>query len=72
MKTCEGCKYAEWKRTSNGRLHPDKLGRCAYKWVMPPLPQSMYFINGAHPFGGWIERGRVLKDHCVYWAKADK
>lgn len=26
--TCDGCRHADWKRTANGRLHPDKQGKC--------------------------------------------
>ena len=71
MLKCDGCKYADWQRTANGRLHQNKQGRCAFKYSIPPLPQSRYFIGGTpEAYGGQIERGRVLKDHCVYYAPA--
>ncbi len=68
MKTCKDCKYAEWKRSSNGRLHPDKSGSCNYPYAIPALPQSKYWIGGQpSPCGGQIERGKDLKDHCIYF-----
>ncbi len=71
MLKCDGCKYADWHRTSNGRLHQNKQGSCTYKYSIPPLPQSRYFIRGTpESYGGQIERGRALKDHCVYYAPA--
>lgn len=27
---CDGCKYAEWQLTKNGRLHPSGDGKCTY------------------------------------------
>jgi len=35
---CDGCKFANWKRTSNGRLHPDGSGKCKWqvKIALPP------------------------------------
>ena len=37
MKTCKGCKYAEWVRTANGRLHPSGDGKCTFKLPLSPL-----------------------------------
>jgi hypothetical protein len=59
---CDGCKFADWKRTKNGRLHPGKQGRCTFEWVPPPLPAAFYYFHGIKgsfpkPNGGWIERG---------------
>ena len=72
MMTCDKCKYALWQRTSAGRLHPNKQGTCEYKYKIPPLPQSRYFLGGRTPesYGGQIERGSKLKEHCVYYAPA--
>lgn len=68
MKTCIGCKYADWKKTSNGRLHPSGDGRCRYAWKAPPLPAAFYFINSEpKPSGGCIQRKTELKNHCPYW-----
>lgn len=37
---CLGCKFAEWKRTAAGRLHPSKDGKCV--WTSPQiLPASL-------------------------------
>jgi hypothetical protein len=35
------CKYAEWRRTVTGRLHPSGDGRCVKQVAVPLLPASM-------------------------------
>ncbi len=72
MKLCDQCDHAEWKRTANGRLHPDKTGKCrkAVEWKAPALPACSYWIGGAPtPYGQLITRGQELMEHCVYWEK---
>ena len=71
MRTCDGCKYADWKRTDARRLHPSGDGKCTYEWKVPPLPQSMYWLS-SHPvpYGGQISRKRELPDHCAYFVRA--
>ena len=32
---CLTCKFAEWKRTASGRLHPSGDGKCT--WTMPTI-----------------------------------
>lgn len=66
--TCDKCLYADWTRTSNGRLHPNKSGHCSYPWEMPPLPAAKYWLSrGApEPFGGSITRGVELSRPCPY------
>jgi len=60
MNACTSCRFAEWKRTATGRLHPSGDGRC--RWQMPEfaLPKSMYWIGfgkgGPKPSGGHISR----------------
>jgi len=73
MKYCLDCKYADWKRTTSGRLHPSGDGRCTYKWKSPQLPASMYWIGQSEPkpSGGHISRNEQLKEHCVYFARND-
>lgn len=72
MTTCDKCKWADWVRTSNGRLHPCKMGTCTYPWKIPELPASMSWIgkSAPTPFGGAIERGHELSRHCPYWERA--
>lgn len=61
---CDDCRYAEWKRTAVGRLHPDKTGRCTYLKQHPldlRVPASFYWSawqTMSSPSGGYIERGR--------------
>ena len=73
MKTCNGCKYAEWHKTKGGRLHPSGDGRCTFPWKMPPLPACKYFIGGVMaPVGGSINRKEEFKDHCTYYQAESK
>lgn len=71
MKNCTGCKYAEWKRTKSGKLHPSGDGECTFPWTMPPLPAAKYWVDRPFPYGGYIHRRRELKDHCVYFDRGD-
>ena len=66
---CDKCKWANWNRTKNGRLHPDKGGRCTKEIVIPAIPEAFYWINNmpTKPYGGYIERGRDLQNNCVYY-----
>ncbi len=68
MKTCNGCKYAEWKRTANGRLHPSGDGRCTFTIVIPKLPNAFrwgtYSGQAYKPCGGFIGRRDVYGDDC--------
>ena len=69
MKTCKGCKWAEWNRTASGRLHPNGGGRCTFQVKIPVLPQAFYWIGGEpRPMGGQINRKEEHKDHCAYYA----
>lgn len=57
VNLCINCKFAEWERTKDGKLHPSGAGRCT--WQMPEiqLPASMYFFGSSpKPMGGYIER----------------
>lgn len=70
MKSCLNCKYAEWKRTQAGKLHPSGDGRCKYPWEMPPLPASMYWSGATpSPNGRHISRRRKFIKHCVYFTR---
>lgn len=66
MSECFGCKWAVWDRTTNGRLHPNKAGRCM--WALPLTTAfPMVLLQGwgspairalQEPAGRYIERGR--------------
>ena len=56
MSICERCAYAEWQRTSNGRLHPSKKGVCTYNVSVPAMPISMGNIAYIRPVVGVIYR----------------
>jgi hypothetical protein len=71
MKSCVGCVFANWDKTKTGRLHPSGKGACEFEYKMPPLPQSMYWFGISEPLVVYIERNRELKDHCVYFRRAD-
>lgn len=69
---CDECKYADWKRTSSGRMHPDKSGRCLIKKVVK-LPECLVATSSYRTYGdevvvkgGYIRRGRTF-DRCAYY-----
>jgi len=39
LSVCATCRHAEWKKTANGRRHPDGSGRCGYEFPNSPLPK---------------------------------
>ena len=43
---CLTCKLAEWHKTKDGRLHPDKQGRCGWKPPYIPTPAAWYWGTG--------------------------
>jgi hypothetical protein len=70
---CDQCAFAVWKRTSNGRLHPSKQGRCGFVWTPPPLPKAFYFYGTGEPrpSGGSIERGENRTNDCPCFSLAN-
>ncbi len=75
MKTCLGCKYAEWKKNKDGRLHPSGDGKCTYSYIVPEPPKAFYFFSNyiPRPCGGHINRrGKEFNDHCIYWTKIEE
>ena len=71
MNDCTHCKYADWKRTGSGRLHPSGDGKCTFPWKLPQIPACMYWLTPPSPMGGTINRRQMLKDHCPYFAMKD-
>lgn len=70
MKSCVGCKYALWVKTTKGRMHPSGDGRCVYPYKIPVLPKSMHWtFREPAPNGGYINRRQDLPDHCVYFIR---
>jgi hypothetical protein len=70
MLYCDDCKWAEWKKTKNGRLHPSKSGACKKVISIPKIPVSFYWLGGEpRPIGGGISRGDENKEHCVYYER---
>lgn len=74
MKSCMDCKFADWKRNTLGRLHPDGKGRCTKKVKIPELPQAYFWAHKIPPSpnGGSINRHEELEDHCVYYTPLPK
>ena len=64
MSICERCAYAEWKRTSNGRLHPSKKGACCYSVPIPALPICMTSTQNLRPIGGEIYRNSLKQNYA--------
>jgi hypothetical protein len=72
VKSCNGCAFAEWKRTATGRLHPSGEGRCKKVIKIPELPQAFYWLDAPSLCGGYINRREELKHHCVYFTAAQR
>lgn len=67
MKTCKGCKWAEWKKTSAGNLHPSGDGACTFPIKLPVTPLAFrwgWAEKPPTPYGGRITRRIDFKDHC--------
>lgn len=78
---CIDCKYAEWKMTENGTLHPSGDGMCKYECSLdfdnlPELPVSMWWdMSVIKPSGGKINRldkpdekkSMIIVSHNVYY-----
>lgn len=74
---CDDCKYAEWNRTKNGRLHPDKQGRCTISKSVK-LPACLIgsweykdYGDEINISGRQIERGYSF-DKCAYYGRVTK
>ena len=70
---CNGCMFADWKRTATGRPHPDGTGRCTYLREHPldlRLPAGFgWGYSGREapkPTGGYIERREELHRDCEF------
>jgi hypothetical protein len=81
MSNCTECKFAEWKRTAAGRLHPSGVGKCHWKYEPKPIAASYSWIGwqvASHPTpnGGYInrkdERDLARTRNCPVFQKAVK
>ncbi len=66
MRNCTHCVYANWRRTSNGRLHPSGDGRCAKEIKLPQLPNAWYWFGTSRPSSGYIHRKTEYDTDCPY------
>ena len=71
MKTCKGCKHADWDKTVAGKLHPSGDGLCTKVVRIPVLSQAYNWVYDTVYTGGEINRRVQLKDHCAYFAKEE-
>jgi hypothetical protein len=72
MKNCTDCKYAEWRRTKSGALHPSGDGKCTFEYKLPPLPASRTWLTRPFASSGFISRREELLDHCPCYARGEK
>lgn len=63
LSVCDGCKWAEWKKTSNGRRHPDGSGQCAFRFPDIKLPKWV-----RDPTYGRDPAAKTLDGFMVYHA----
>lgn len=72
MKNCTNCRWADWKRTKNGRLHPDGTGHCKFPVKVAVLPMAFSYGFGERTVrvnGGYIDRNRDFSDHCSFFSR---
>lgn len=77
MKSCVGCKYAEWERNAKGHLHPNGNGDCKKETKIPILPSSKHWSSGwpgvkLKVCGGHINRREEFKEHCPCYEREEK
>lgn len=65
MATCDTCSLAQWRKSTNGRLHPNGSGRCNWKYKPPVIAASHMWLSGrpAEPAVLSINR-HELPNHC--------
>lgn len=73
---CATCRFAEWKKTANGRRHPDGSGRCGYAFPVSPLPKWVR-VRGWHHASEPLETvGEVVEKHggnrYIYWREYNR
>ena len=67
---CDGCKFANWKRTTNGRLHPDGSGKC--EWVATvALPPSCYTGGFGRDFNN-MDSTLTLRGRHIWRTASDR
>lgn len=75
---CEGCKFANWERTSNGRLHPSGMGKC--EWQKTFRVAGSYTGSIGHAYGGPLvawgsticrKKGDEFPDRCDVFQRAE-
>jgi len=72
MTGCDDCRYADWHRTADGKLHPLRGGKCTYQVTLKDLPVvCRWFYEPPTCIGGYIERGSGHGLECVYWAPVE-
>ena len=69
-RKCDGCAFASWDLTHNGRLHPSKGGRCLWESPVVALPNSRYYLNPPHLCGGRIKRGQFFAQECAQYKES--
>ena len=67
MKSCIGCKHADWKQTAKGNLCSSGDGQCRYPYEVPPLPAALYWhgLRPETPSGGYINRHQEFTSWAI-------
>lgn len=74
MKSCKHCKWANWKKTAAGKLHPSGAGQCEFVIRIPVLPKAFrwgFTTDKPNISGGFIDRHREWPEHCQTYSPAD-
>jgi hypothetical protein len=72
-RSCDTCRFAEWQKTANGRLHPGKQGKCTWQAPVYPIPKAVSYgwQGGGKPpvehHGRYISRDKYMHKDCEAW-----
>lgn len=74
---CDTCRFADWNKTANGRLHPGKQGKCTWTAPVYPIPKAVSYswAGGGKPpveqHGRYISRDQHMHLNCEAWKPND-
>ena len=75
---CERCKFAEWARTRNGRLNPNKQGKCTWTKTFHIAGSAArpgtwgHFGEPLTVTGGRVERGSAWPSKCDVFQEIER
>lgn len=73
MKTlCLGCKYADWRRNADGKLHKSGEGRCTAPFSLKlDIPAAFYELQQTRIGGGFVHRSAKPVLSCNFFTSKE-